>query len=99
MADDMETLADVTADSMVDELTAHAKEFVVAGTAPGLAQIPVLAITSNDHLASQTDALVASIKAKGGSKVTAMHLDTDHSYSDRRIALESIVITWLSGLN
>ena len=99
MADDMETLADVTAESMVDELVAHGKEFVVAGTAAGLAQIPVLAITANDHLASQTDALVAAIKAKGGTRVTAAHLDTDHSYSDRRIALESTVITWLSGLN
>jgi len=99
MADDMETLANVTAESMVDELAAHPQDFVVAGTAAGLAQIPVLAITSNDHLASQTDALVAAIKAKGGTKVTATHLDTDHSYSDRRIALESIVITWLSGLN
>lgn len=99
MADDMETLADVTADSMVDELTAHAHEFVVSGTAAGLAQIPVLAITSNDHLASHTDALVAAIKAKGGTRVTVAHLDTDHSYSDRRIALESTVITWLSGLN
>jgi len=99
MADDMETLADVTAESMVDELVAHAKEFVVTGTAAGLAQLPVLAITANDHLASQTDALVAQIKAKGGTRVTAAHLDTDHSYSDRRIALESVVITWLSGLN
>jgi uncharacterized protein len=99
MADDMETLADVTAESMVDELVAHGKEFVVAGTAAGLAQIPVLAITANDHLAPQTDALVAAIKAKGSTRVTAAHLDTDHSYSDRRIALESIVITWLSGLN
>jgi uncharacterized protein len=99
MADDMETLVDVTAESMVDELTAHAKEFVVTGTAAGLAQIPVLAITSNDHLAAQTDALVAAIKANGGTRVTAAHLDTDHGYSDRRIALESIVITWLSGLN
>jgi pimeloyl-ACP methyl ester carboxylesterase len=99
MADDMETLADVTAESMVDELTAHAKEFVVTGTAAGLAQIPVLAITSNDTLASQTDALVAAIKAKGGTRVAVAHLDTDHGYSDRRIALESIVITWLSGLN
>ena len=99
MADDMETLADVTAESMVDERAAHAKEFVVAGTAAGLAQIPVLAITANDHLASQTDELVAAIKARGGTRVTAAHLDTDHSYSDRRIALESIVITWLSGLN
>ncbi len=98
MADDMETLADVTAQSMVDELVAHAKEFVVAGTASGLAQIPVLAITANDHLASQADTLVAAIKAKGG-KVTAIHMDTDHSYSDHRIALENAVITWLSGLN
>jgi len=99
MADDMETLADVSAESMVDERVAHAKEFVIAGTAPGLAQIPLLAITANDHLASQTDALVAAIKAKGGTRVTAAHLDTDHSYSDRRIALESLVIGWLSGLN
>jgi pimeloyl-ACP methyl ester carboxylesterase len=99
MADDMETLADVTPESMVDELTANAKEFVVTDTAAGLAQIPLLAITANDTLASQTDALVAAIKAKGGTRVTAVHLDTDHSYSDRRIALESIVINWLSGLH
>jgi hypothetical protein len=32
-------------------------------------------------------------------KVTAMHVDTDHSWSDHRIALESSVITWLAGLN
>src|SRR6202011_2610302 len=39
MAEDMETLSDVTAESMVDELKAHAQEFVVAGTAQGLARI------------------------------------------------------------
>jgi pimeloyl-ACP methyl ester carboxylesterase len=99
MAEDMETLSDVTAESMVNELKAHAKEFAVAGTAQGLARIPVLALTANDHLAGQTDALVAAIKAKGGTKVTAMHVDTDHSWSDHRIALESTVITWLAGLN
>jgi uncharacterized protein len=99
MADDMETLSGVTAESMVAELTAHAKEFVVAGTAEGLTRIPVLALTANDHLASHTDALVAAIKAKGGTKITAMHVDTDHSWSDHRIALESTVITWLTGLN
>jgi uncharacterized protein len=98
MADDMETLADVTAESMADEVAAHAKEFVVAGTAAGLAKIPVLAITSNDGLASQTDALVAAIQSKGG-KVATVHMATDHGYSDHRIALENAVITWLSGLN
>ncbi len=98
MADDMETLADETPERMVDEVSAHAKEFLVAGTAPGLARIPVLAITANDHLAAQTDALAAAIKADGG-KITVVHMDTDHSYSDHRIALEKAVIDWLSGLN
>jgi hypothetical protein len=83
---------------MADEVAAHAKEFVVAGTATGLAKIPVLAITSNDGLASHTDTLVAAIKSKGG-KVATVHLDTDHGYSDHRIALENAVIVWLSGLN
>jgi pimeloyl-ACP methyl ester carboxylesterase len=98
MADDMETLADVTAESMADEVAAHTKEFVVAGTAAGLARIPVLMITSDDGLASHADGLAAAIKAKGG-KVTALHMATDHGYSDHRIALENAVITWLSGLH
>jgi uncharacterized protein len=99
MADDMETLAGVTAEGMVDEVKAHEKEFRVARTASGLAKIPVLALTANDHLAPDTDALVAAIKAGGGTRVTAMHVDTDHSWSDRRIALQGIVINWLAGLN
>jgi uncharacterized protein len=99
MADDMESLAGVTADSMVDELKAHEKEFLVAGTASGLSKLPVLALTANDTLAPQTDALVAAIKANGGTRVTPMHVDTDHSWSDHRIALEGIVINWLAGLN
>jgi uncharacterized protein len=99
MADDMESLADVTAESMANEVKANEKQFLVAGTAGGLARIPLLALTANDHLAPQTDALVAAIKAKGGTKVTVIHMDTDHGWSDHRIALESAVITWLAGLN
>ena len=99
MADNMEALSGVTAESMAAEVTAHAKAFVVSDTAAGLAQIPVLALTADDNLAAGTDALVEAIKAKGGTRVTTMHVATDHSWSDHRIALESIVITWLSGLN
>jgi pimeloyl-ACP methyl ester carboxylesterase len=99
MADNMEALAGVTAESMVDDLNAVSKKFVMVNAAPGLVQLPLLALTSNDHLEAHTDSLVAAIKAKGGTKVTAIHVDTDHSYSDHRIALESIVITWLAGLH
>jgi pimeloyl-ACP methyl ester carboxylesterase len=99
MADNMEALSGVTAQSMADEVKLHAKEFLVANTAAGLAQIPLLALTADDNLAGNTDTLVEAIKAKGGTRVTSMHVATDHSWSDHRIALESIVITWLAGLN
>jgi uncharacterized protein len=99
MADDMETLVGVTAESMVDDLSATAKNYVMFNAAPGLVQMPLLALTSNDHLGPHTDSLVTAIKAKGGTKVTAMHIDTDHGWSDHRVALESIVITWLAALH
>jgi len=34
---------------------------------------------------------VNAIEAGGGHEITAMHVATDHSWSDRRIALESTI--------
>lgn len=99
MADDMESLAGVTAASMAAELIANAKAFHMENAAAGLTQTPLLALTADDGLAPATDALVRAIRAKGGNKITAVHVATDHSWSDRRIRLESEVITWLNGLH
>jgi acetyl esterase/lipase len=98
MADNMEALAGVTAESMAAEVKQRSKEFLMEHAAAGLAQVPLLAITSDDGLAPQAAALVKSIKAQGGDRITVIHFATDHSYSDQRIALESAVITWLAGL-
>ncbi len=98
MADNMESLAGVTAASMADELRAHAKEFRLQTAAPGLARTRLLALTSDDGLAPDTDALVEAIRAEGGSRVTSRHVATDHSWSDHRIALANIVLSWLAAL-
>jgi pimeloyl-ACP methyl ester carboxylesterase len=98
MADNMESLAGVTAESMADEARANAKAFRMENAAAGLAQVPLLALTADDGLAPDTDVLVRAIQAKGGHKVTAMHFATDHSWSDHRIALESEIIKWLNGV-
>jgi len=98
MADDMESLAGVTPESMVDEIHVHAHEFALKNAANGLIPMPLLVLTSDDGLAEHSDALVAAIKAAGGKNVTTSHVATDHSWSDHRIALESTIITWLSGL-
>lgn len=98
MADDMESLTGVTPESMVDEIHIHAQDFALRNAAHGLVDMPLLALTSDDGLADHTDAFVVAIKAAGGKKVTTAHVATDHSWSDHRIALESTIITWLSGL-
>ena len=98
MADDMESLAGVTPQSMADEITGNAKAFRMENAAPGLAKLPLLVITSDDGLAPQAAALVKTIEAQGGNDVKTAHFSTDHSYSDHRIALESEVLQWLAGL-
>lgn len=98
MADNMEGLSGVTAQSMADEDRAHAKDFHMENAAAGLTQTPLLVLTSNDGLAPDSDALVNTIEAKGGHKIKVIHVATDHGWSDHRIALESAILTWLSSL-
>jgi acetyl esterase/lipase len=98
MRENMETLAGVTAESMADELIAGAPKWRVADAIPGLARLPLLVITSNDGLAPQADALVKALRAKGSASVTTVHYPTDHSYSDKRIAVEGSIVEWLERL-
>lgn len=98
MADDLESLNGTTAESMAAELRDNAAAFRMENAAPGLAQIPLLAITADDGLAPDAVALVSAMEAKGGHQATIKHFATDHSFSDHRIALESEIINWLSGL-
>ncbi len=39
-----------------------------------------------------------AIREHGGKNITERHEATDHSWSDHRIALETIVVSWLPGL-
>lgn len=98
MADNMETLAGVTPASMADEVIGNAKAFSFDNAAAGLSGTPLLVLSADDGLAPRTDALVKAIAAEGGNKVTAIHIATDHSWSDHRIYLESTIINWLGAL-
>ncbi len=98
MADNMEALAGVTPESMAAEVVDGAGTHPFAKAVDGLKALPYLALTSEDGLAGDTDALVAAIRAAGGTKVSTAHVATDHGWSDHRIALEAMIITWLGGL-
>lgn len=93
-----ETLAGVTPETMADELRANADAFDWTAVAAGLRRAPLLVLSSGDGLAPQTDALVAAVRSGGGSRVSAVHVVTDHGWSDRRIRLQNEVIAWLARL-
>jgi pimeloyl-ACP methyl ester carboxylesterase len=98
MADDMESLAGVTAESMADELIANAAAFDWMPGAAGLGRQPLLVLTSDDGLAPAADALAAKAKAVPGARVATVHASTDHGWSGARIRLEQEVISWLQAL-
>ena len=89
-------LAGVTPQSMVDEVRSLGKELRFERAAAALVHVPLLALTADDGLASDTDALVGAIRQRGGGNVTAIHVATDHNWSDHRIALQATILHWLA---
>jgi hypothetical protein len=81
---------------MADDLIGGAPQWRFEGAASGLARMPILVLTSDDGLAPHTDSLVARLRTLGNSRVTTVHQATDHSWSDKRIALQSAILAWLA---
>ena len=98
MADNMEALSGTTAETMAGELAENAGIFDYSRNAAQLANTPLLVLSSDDGLAPHSDALVAAIEQAGGKQVTAVHVATDHGWSDRRIRLQTEILNWLAKL-
>jgi uncharacterized protein len=98
MAGNLETLASTNPETMADEVITNAEAFDFIGCAKPLANAPLLVLSSDDGNAPMTDALVAAVRKSGGTQVTAIHVATDHGWSDRRIRLQVEILNWLAGL-
>jgi pimeloyl-ACP methyl ester carboxylesterase len=91
-AEGMAPLAGCTPESLAKEVVANATAWNIPNLAPKLANRPVLVITSDDGLAPSNNAFVEALHKAGATDITTVHLTTDHSYSDQRIALEKAVL-------
>lgn len=92
--DDVIPLAGTSADRLMDEAMTHVQELEFVNFAAALRTRPVLLISAEDG--SQADSHRLAMALKGGGRVTEVHMQTDHPYSDHRIALESAVVAWLA---
>ena len=94
----MAPLAGCTPDSLAQEVIANADAWNVPNLEPALASRPVLVITSDDGLLPSNDAFTGAIRKAGGKQTTTLHIATDHSYSDKRIALQTAILNFLATL-
>lgn len=92
--DDVIPLAGTTAEALMDEAMANAKDWEFAAWAPQIGQRPVLLVTAQDGSQADSHRLAQALKLNN-NQATEIHMATDHPYSDHRIALESAVVGWL----
>ncbi|WP_263352344.1 alpha/beta hydrolase family protein [Acidicapsa acidisoli] len=95
---DILPLAGCTAESLADEMLSHRKQWNFVDYAAMFGNRPLLLITSDDGLSPAATRLATTVRALGGTHVTEQHFQTDHSYSDQRIALQVAVLNWLATL-
>jgi uncharacterized protein len=98
MEGNLESLSGTSPEIMADEIIANATVFDFMAGATAMASKPLLVLTSDDGLAPMSDALVAEVRKAGGKNVTAVHVATDHSWSDKRIRLQAEILSWLARL-
>lgn len=81
------------------EAERHAQEWDYVKWAGALQGRPVLLVEADDQNHSDMEALAGALRQKGAVALSQVAVATDHSFSDHRIALQTIVIEWLEKLN
>jgi acetyl esterase/lipase len=97
IADMHETLT-TSPEDMAAEVAAHASEFGFPAVVPTLAKRRLLVLYSNDFVKSHSEGLIRQLKAAGDMTLDTGYVDTDHSWNDHRIALQTQILEWLAKL-
>ena len=77
------------------EVKANVERFDVLTYAAALRERRVLLVGSANR--TEHDSLVTALGGPGAPRLTSHWWPTDHSFSDRRIALARTVLDWLRG--
>lgn len=91
----MAPLSGCTPDGLARELADHASQWRFSSKVGAIKDRPVFVVTSDDGLAPVDDAFANALRQVGDTHVTALHLPTDHAYSDQRTELSRAVLQWL----
>jgi pimeloyl-ACP methyl ester carboxylesterase len=87
-----------TASDLFAEAERHAKDWDYVQWADALRARPLLLVEADDQNHADMEALASALRQKGSATLEQRAVATDHSFSDHRIALQTIVIDWLKKL-
>lgn len=91
------SLHGATPESVADDAVANRSKWDLVQAARHFHGLPVLMLTARYGIGDRDRPVTDAMKAAGAS-VTAIQMDTDHSFSDHRIALSEAVDDWLERL-
>lgn len=91
------SLHGATPESVAEEVVAKSPRWNLIEAAQRFRGLPVLMLTARYGIGDRDRPITDSMKS-AGARVTAIQMDTDHSFSDHRIALSKAVIDWLQSL-
>ena len=91
-------LAGATPAGLQAEAEENAAKWNYLDYAEALKTRPVLIVESHDRNLSFNKEMKEALQKAGNTRVTETYMETDHSYSDHRIALQVAVLNWLQTL-
>ena len=86
------------ASDLFAEAERHAKDWDYVRWAEALHALPVLLVEADDQNHGDMEALATALRKAGSATLEEKAVPTDHSFSDHRIALQTIVVEWLEKL-
>ena len=88
-------LVGTTAEGLQAEAEANAANWNYLDYAEALKTRPVLILEAHDRNLSYNKDMKAALQKVGNTRVRETYVETDHSFSDHRIALQVAVLEWL----
>jgi pimeloyl-ACP methyl ester carboxylesterase len=95
---DVGPLAGASPEELLEEAKKNAAAWDLAAHASSWRSRPVLVVEADDFLHADDVAIAAAARKNPGAQITEVTMQTDHAYSDHRIALAATLLGWLKQL-
>jgi pimeloyl-ACP methyl ester carboxylesterase len=91
-------LAGTNAHELVSEVDKDPAKWDYMNSVPLLKDRPVLVLEADDRNTADNRELAERLRKAGDAHVSEIHMHTDHSFSDHRIAMQAAILNWLESM-